>query len=108
MDYQDRVELHRYGYKHVSEYTLETWAINFLEEIQNAESECETERLQLPPQLDHAQVVAAMRKASRRLIILGFSGTLLPRTVNILQGGHPGTKLSQVLLGNLQVIAEDV
>jgi len=105
MEFQDRAELHRYGRNHVQEYTLQHWATNFLDELQTATSECESERLQIPPQLDHDKPVSAMRKASRRLVILGFSGTLLPHKSRLHTKIFP--KLPEVLLGNLQVIAED-
>jgi len=105
MEYQDRLELHRYGIRYVNEYTLTHWARNFLDELQTAEQECETERLQIPPPLDHDKPVVAMRKSNRRLLILGFSGTLLPRKSKISQKILP--KLPAVLQGNLQVIAED-
>jgi len=105
MDMHDRAELHRYGRKYVQEYTLRNWATNFLDELQTAERECETERLQIPPQLDHDKPVAAMRKVNRRLIILGFSGTLVPHKSRLITKILP--KLQPVLLGNLQVIAED-
>jgi len=105
MNYQERVELHRYGHNHVNEYTLKHWALNFLDELQIAKSECENERLQIPPQLDHDRPVAAMRKASRRLIVLGFSGTMVPHHSRLNTKLFP--KLPPVLLGNLQVIAED-
>lgn len=105
MDLQDRIELHRYGRNHVTEYTLNHWAVNFLDELLTAKSECENERLQIPPQLDHDKPVSCMRKAGRRLIILGFSGTLMPHLTRFHSKIFP--KLPDVLLSNLQFIAED-
>jgi len=120
MDPQDRIELHRYGRNHVKYYTLNRWARNFLKELQTAKSECEDERLQIPPQLDHDKPVSAMRKANRRMIILGFSGTLLPHltrihtkifpklpAANFDREMHFNIENMQVLLANLAVIAED-
>merc|ERR1719277_2252331 len=46
MEYQDRVELYRYGHKYINEYTLQHWALNFFDELQQADTECENERLQ--------------------------------------------------------------
>uniref|UniRef100_A0A7S1WSD0 Alpha,alpha-trehalose-phosphate synthase (UDP-forming) n=1 Tax=Alexandrium catenella TaxID=2925 RepID=A0A7S1WSD0_ALECA len=105
MDPEDRNELHRYGRKHVTEYTLNHWAVNYLEELLTAKSEVESERLQIPPQLDHDKPVSCMRKAGRRMLILGFSGTLMPHLTRIHSKIFP--KLNEVLLSNLQVIAED-
>ncbi|CAK0859664.1 unnamed protein product [Prorocentrum cordatum] len=105
MDEENRQELHRYGYKYVTEYTLSHWAMNFLEELQTAEHETESERLQIPPPLDHDLPVTAWRKAKRRLVVLGFNGTLLPRGSNTHAKILP--KLPSVLRGNLQVIAQD-
>lgn len=105
MEPADRVELHRYGSKYVTEYTLQHWAANFLDELLQAESECEAERIQIPPQLDHEGPLASMRKATRKIIILGFSGALLPRRSRKHSKILP--KLSQSLLSSLQVIAED-
>jgi len=101
----DFVELQRYGHKHVQEYTLKNWATNFLEELQTTERELESERLQIPPQLDHDKPVAALRKSGRRIIILGFAGTLVPHKSRLITKIH--SKLPPVLLGNLQVLAED-
>jgi len=105
MDPQDRIELHRYGRNHVTEYTLNHWAVNFLDELLTAKSECESERLQIPPPLDHDKPVSAMRKAGRRVLILGFAGTLMPHSTRMNSGIFP--RLPSVLLSNLQVIAED-
>lgn len=105
MELHDRVELHRYGRKYVHDYTLKHWASNFLDELETAERECETERLQIPPQLDHDGPLSAMRKASRRLFIFGFSGTLVPHKSRLITKILP--KLPSVLVSNLQVIAED-
>eukprot|EP00929_Paragymnodinium_shiwhaense_P079946 TRINITY_DN41681_c0_g1_i1.p1 TRINITY_DN41681_c0_g1~~TRINITY_DN41681_c0_g1_i1.p1 ORF type:complete len:1240 (-),score=268.53 TRINITY_DN41681_c0_g1_i1:177-3896(-) len=108
MEHCDRADLHRYGHRHVKEYTMQTWASNFLDELQTAESECENERLQIPPQLDHSQAVGALRKANRRIIILGFSSTLIPRRAKIHANIQTAsTVLSKGLRQNLQVIAED-
>jgi len=105
MSAPERVELHRYGKRYVNDYTLQHWATNFLDELRTAENECETERLQIPPQLDHAKPVTVMHKANRHIIVLGFSGTLLPHTSR----AHTkfASKLPDALLGNLQAIAED-
>jgi trehalose 6-phosphate synthase/phosphatase len=105
MPAHEKLELHRYGHRHVTEYTMSQWAVNFLDELQAAVDECEKERLEIPPQLDHDKAVLALRKAKRRVIILGFSGTLLPRKSRIHAKILP--RLPEVLLGNLQVIAED-
>ncbi|CAE7718593.1 TPS3 [Symbiodinium sp. CCMP2592] len=98
MEFQDRRELHLYGQKHVFEHTQRRWAANFLDEIVTAERECEDERLQIPPPLDHDHPVAALRKASRRIFVFGFSGTLLPRKSKIQAKLLP--KLHPVLFGN--------
>lgn len=105
MEFQDRRELHLYGQKHVFEHTQRRWAANFLDEIVTAERECEDERLQIPPPLDHDHPVAALRKASRRIFVFGFSGTLLPRKSKIQAKLLP--KLHPVLFGNLKVLAEE-
>ncbi|CAK0860860.1 unnamed protein product [Prorocentrum cordatum] len=105
MDVEAREELHRYGHKYVVEYTLSHWAMNFLEELQTAEHETESERLQIPPPLEHDLPVTAWRKAKRRLVVLGFAGTLLPRSTKVHAKILP--KLPSVLHSNLQVIAED-
>jgi len=105
MEPLDRRELYRYGHRYVIEHTLRNWAMSFYDELQTAETECENERLQIPPQLDHDKPVAALRKASQRIIILGFSGTLLPRKSKIHAKILP--KLPSVLIGNLQVLAQD-
>lgn len=102
MDYADRIEMYRYGRKYVQDCTLQTWATNFLEELQTTASECETERLQIPPQLDHDKLLQVMRKSTQRIIIMGFAGTLLPR---LSRKTRP--KLSATVLANLQVLAED-
>mmetsp|Transcript_55895 Transcript_55895/g.120932 ORF Transcript_55895/g.120932 Transcript_55895/m.120932 type:complete len:1035 (-) Transcript_55895:3-3107(-) len=105
MEVQDRLELHHYGHRYVSNNTLQQWAASFLEELQTAATDCETERLHIPPRLDHEQCVQAMRKASRRLIVLGYCGTLLPQDAQInpqvAQGLPPTT------MANLQVLCND-
>merc|ERR1719277_744223 len=80
MEVQDRKELCSYGRKYVNEYTLKHWANNFLDELYTTKNECETERLQIPPQLDHHNLVKTASGRSRRIVILGFSGTLLPHS----------------------------
>ena len=105
MDFQDRRELHRYGQKHVFAHTLRRWASNFLDEILSAERDCEDERLQIPPPLDHENAVAAMRNSSKRIFVFGFSGTLLPRKSKIQAKILP--KLNPVLSANLKVLAEE-
>lgn len=101
----DFSELLRYGHKHVQEYTLKNWATNFLQEMHAAERELESERLQIPPQLDHDQPCRAYRKASRRLLVFGFSGTLVPHKSRLFSTVHP--KLPPALRANLQALAED-
>lgn len=105
MDLADRLELQRYGHHHVVEHTLRHWAVNFMDEMLAAERECETERLQIPPLLTNDSAVSAMRKAKHRILVLGFSGTLLARSSKIHAKILP--KLSSAVVGNLQVIAED-
>lgn len=105
MEYRDRRELHLYGQKHVFDHTLRRWAANFLDEIVTAEKECEDERLQIPPALDHDTAVAAVRKASRRIIVFGFSGTLLPWKSRVKTQILP--KITPAQLGNLHAIAEE-
>ncbi|CAJ1357655.1 unnamed protein product [Effrenium voratum] len=105
MEFQDRRELHIYGHKHVYDHTLRRWATNFLDEICSAERECEDERLQIPPPLDHETPVTAMRQAHKRIFVFGFSGTLLPRKSR-LQAKILG-KLHPVLAANLKVLAEE-
>lgn len=101
----DRMELHRYGQKHVFAHTLRRWASNFLDEILSAERDCEDERLQIPPPLDLDNPVAAMRKAGKRIFVFGFSGTLLPRKSKIQ--AKILSKLHPVLAANLKVLAEE-
>ena len=64
-------------------HTLRRWASNFLDEILSAERDCEDERLQIPPPLDHENAVAAVRNSTKRIFVFGFSGTLLPRKSKI-------------------------
>lgn len=103
MEYQDRVELYRYGRRYVNEYTLKNWASNFLDELRAAERECEDERMQIPPQLDHDKPVTAMRKAKRRFIVLGFSGTLVPHSKRL----QTNPALPAGLFKDLQHLAQD-
>eukprot|EP00930_Biecheleria_cincta_P072204 TRINITY_DN5963_c0_g1_i1.p1 TRINITY_DN5963_c0_g1~~TRINITY_DN5963_c0_g1_i1.p1 ORF type:complete len:1159 (-),score=194.54 TRINITY_DN5963_c0_g1_i1:60-3536(-) len=105
MEYRDRRELNVYGQKHVFDHTFRRWAGNFLDEIVTAEKECEDERLQIPPALDQDMAVAAIRKASRRILVWGFSGTLLPSKSRMKT--QILTKLTPAQLGNLQAIAEE-
>lgn len=101
MDHNDKLELHRYGGRYVREYTLGHWATNFHSELITAAEECENERLQIPPAMDHDKAVGAIRKARRRILVFGFTGTLLP----------PKNRISKTLPGplkaNLQAIADD-
>ncbi|CAE8584663.1 unnamed protein product, partial [Polarella glacialis] len=105
MDEPDRLELHRYGQRHVFDHSLRRWASSFLDELLTAESECEDERLQIPPPMDHDSAVNAMRKASQRILMFGFSGTLLQRQDKIHVKIRP--KISPTLRANLQVLASD-
>mmetsp|Transcript_99840 Transcript_99840/g.192821 ORF Transcript_99840/g.192821 Transcript_99840/m.192821 type:complete len:1008 (+) Transcript_99840:74-3097(+) len=105
MDKSDRLELYRYGYNHVHEYTLKDWATKFLEELQMAQQECENERLQIPPLLDHDKVVAAFATTSRRIIILGFGGALIPHKTQYFAKLFP--KLANTLQINLGVLTDD-
>jgi trehalose 6-phosphate synthase/phosphatase len=105
MDKYDRLELYRYGCNHVHEYTLKDWATKFLEELQMAQQECENERLQIPPLLDHDKTVAAFATASRRIIIFGFGGTLIPHRMNYFAKFLP--KITNTLQANLQVLTDD-
>jgi len=105
MEHSERLELYRYGTWHVHDYTLTNWASNFLEELQTAERECETERLQIPPQLDPDSLFASIRSSSRRLFIFGFSGTLVTHKSVVHRRKHP--KLSPALFSSLYAIATD-
>merc|ERR1719197_2266044 len=45
----EKSELHRYGHRYVTEYTMSHWVVNFLDELQAAVDECEKEKLEIPP-----------------------------------------------------------
>lgn len=104
MGTHERIELHRYGRKYVKNSTLVHWAGNFLEELKTSVSECETERLQIPPPLQHDQAVAEFGRANRRVIILGFRGTLIPRAQKHFAQTQ---RLPTPLVAHLRALAED-
>jgi len=110
MESDERNALHSYGNNYVQQNSVQHWACNFLTELQTAVSECETERLTIPHRLDHENVVAPFRKAARRIIVLGFSGTLLPRSNSIKRGKYNpkiNPKLPEVLETNLRDLVSD-
>lgn len=97
-----------YGYNHVMKYTQQRWVNDVMEEIDEILSDESTiTALRVPPRLDHAQVIDTFREAGRRLLVLGFSGTLMPRDRYFNPNVIASSRLPDVTLANLESLAAD-
>jgi len=74
----ERRERHRQNYHHIATHTAQAWADTFITELNDTHVEAALRTQAVPPPLDCGAVVEAARTAGRRLIVLGYNGTLAP------------------------------
>eukprot|EP00397_Hematodinium_sp_SG-2012_P010553 GEMP01010669.1.p1 GENE.GEMP01010669.1~~GEMP01010669.1.p1 ORF type:complete len:916 (+),score=177.88 GEMP01010669.1:43-2748(+) len=97
-----------YGYSYVMKYTQQRWVNDVMEEFDEvvADDSCNT-ALRPPPRLNHEQVVTSFQHARKRLIVLGFSGTLMPRDRYFNPNVLSSSRLPDVMLANLYSLTMD-
>eukprot|EP00803_Ostreobium_quekettii_P004213 evm.model.scf_496.3 EVM.evm.TU.scf_496.3 scf_496:10894-17245(+) len=72
----ERKERHNVNYIHVTKHTAQSWADNFITELNDTHIEADLRDRQAPPQLRTSSVVHAFNDSCRRLIVLGYNATL--------------------------------
>lgn len=97
-----------YGYSYVMKYTQQRWVNDVMEEIDEivADDSCNA-ALRPPPLLNHEEVVSSFQHAGKRLIVLGFSGTLMPRDRYFNPNVLSSSRLPDIMLANLYSLSMD-
>jgi trehalose 6-phosphate synthase/phosphatase len=102
MTNEERKERHRHNFAHVNAHTAQTWADNFVSELNDTIVEAELRTMHIPPNLPIDTASDNFRRSKNRLLIMGFNSTITatveaPRRDQIREsklGLHPGIKES--------------
>ncbi|GMH33474.1 hypothetical protein BSKO_01308 [Bryopsis sp. KO-2023] len=78
MSDEERRERHQQNYLHITKHTAQSWADNFITELNDTHIEADLRHRQQPPQeiLDTEEVIAGYNNGQRRLVVLGYNATL--------------------------------
>ncbi|WJX72528.1 threalose-6-phosphate phosphatase, variant 2 [Trifolium repens] len=72
----EREKRHRHNFHHVTTHTAQEWAETFVSELNDTVVEAQLRTKQVPPRLPTPKAIQQYMKATNRLLILGFNGTL--------------------------------
>jgi hypothetical protein len=116
MSKEERQERYLYGYNHVATHTNLRWMRDIISELQDVkleldEGEDQDDILKVPPKLiaegrsDPVDSFKASRK--RRLLVLGFTGTLMSRNRYFHPNILSTCKIPERVLETLRTLSED-
>ena len=93
MSEEEREERHRHSFAHVVAHTAQSWADTFVSELNDTHVEAQLRTASLTMPLPHDDAIDAYASAKRRLLIIGYNGTL---TTSLVEGADSRRRYDQV------------
>jgi len=103
----ERADRHRYMFQYVTTYTCQSWARSFLSDLVDTRLLANMTEDRVPPRFPLAPAASQYASAARRLIVLGYQGTLTPAVLPHKARRRAPAYHTQLMLRALEQLVAD-